>query len=49
MALWEIIPPEEVEVISATGWYGMEGMSVRQEQSPHCERCCLNDICAQII
>lgn len=32
MALWEIIPPEEGSDFCHS-WYGMEGMSVRQEQS----------------
>lgn len=33
------------EVISVTDWCGMEGKSAQARTKPHCERCCLADIC----
>ena len=48
MALWEIIPPEEgSDFCHRLVWHGRDVCTARTK--PHCERCCLNDICAQII
>ena len=48
MALWEIIPPEEgSDLCHRLVWHGRDVCTARTK--PHCERCCLNDICAQII
>ena len=48
MALWEIVPPEEgSDLCHRLVWHGRDVCTARTK--PHCERCCLNDICAQII
>ena len=48
MALWEIVPPEEgSDFCHRLVWHGRDVCTARTK--PHCERCCLNDICAQII
>lgn len=47
MALWKIIPPEEgSEFCHRLVCHGREVCSARTK--PHCERCCLNDICPKI-
>ena len=47
MALWKIIPPEEgSEFCHRLVYHGREVCSVRTK--PHCEQCCLNDICPKI-
>lgn len=47
MALWKIIPPEEgSEFCHRLVYHGREVCSARTK--PHCERCCLNDICPKI-
>ena len=44
MALWKIIPPEEgSEFCHRLVYHGREVCSARTK--PHCEQCCLNDIC----
>ena len=48
MALWKIVPPEEgSDFCHRLVWHGRDVCTARTK--PHCERCCLNDICAQII
>ena len=48
MALWEIVPPEEgSDFCHRLVWHGRDVCTARTK--PHCERCCLNDLCAQII
>ena len=48
MALWEIVPPEEgSDFCHRLVWHGRDVCTARTK--PHCESCCLNDICAQII
>lgn len=43
-ALWKIIPPEEGnEFCHRIVFHGREVCTARTK--PHCERCCLNDIC----
>ena len=45
MALWEIVPPEEgSDFCHRLVWHGRDVCTARTK--PHCERCCLNDICA---
>ena len=47
MALWKIIPPEEgSEFCHRLVYPGREVCSARTK--PHCEQCCLNDICPKI-
>ena len=47
MALWKIIPPEEgSEFCHRLVYHGREVCSARTK--PHCEKCCLNDICPNI-
>lgn len=47
MALWKIIPPKEgSEFCHRLVCHGREVCSARTK--PHCERCCLNDICPKI-
>ena len=47
MALWKIIPPEEgSEFCHRLVYHGGEVCSARTK--PHCEKCCLNDICPKI-
>ena len=47
MALWKIIPPEEgSEFWHRLEYHGREVCSARTK--PHCEQCCLNDICPKI-
>ena len=44
MALWKILPPEEgSDFCHRLVWHGREVCTART--SPHCDRCCLNDIC----
>ncbi len=44
MALWKIIPPGEGnDFCHRLVWHGREICTART--APHCERCCLNDIC----
>lgn len=46
MALWKLIPGEEgSDFCHRLVWHGREICSARTR--PHCERCCLKDICAQ--
>ena len=48
MELWKIILGEEgSDFCHRLVWHGREVCTARTK--PHCERCCLNDICAQII
>ena len=48
MALWKIVPPEEgSDLCHRLVCHGRDVCTARTK--PHCERCCLNDICAQII
>lgn len=47
MALWKIIPLEEgSEFCHRLVYHGREVCSARTK--PHCEKCCLNDICPKI-
>ena len=47
MALWKIIPQEEgSEFCHRLVYHGREVCSARTK--PHCEKCCLNDICPKI-
>lgn len=47
MALWKIIPPEESnDFCHRLVDHGREICTARTK--PHCERCCLNDICKKI-
>ena len=47
MALWKIIPPEEgSDFCHRLVYHGREVCSARTK--PHCEKCCLNDICPKI-
>ena len=47
MALWKIIPPEEgSEFCHRLVYHGREVCAARTK--PHCEQCCLNDICPKI-
>lgn len=47
MVLWKIIPPEEgSEFCHRLVYHGREVCSARTK--PHCEQCCLNDICPKI-
>lgn len=47
VALWKIIPPEEgSEFCHRLVYHGREVCSARTK--PHCEKCCLNDICPKI-
>ena len=44
MALWKIIPPEEgSDFCHRLVFHGREVCTARTK--PHCDRCCLNDIC----
>jgi endonuclease-3 len=44
MALWEIIPPEEgSDFCHRLVYHGRDICTART--TPHCDRCCLNDIC----
>lgn len=46
MALWEIIPPEEgSDFCHRLVFHGRDVCTARTK--PHCEKCCLMDICAQ--
>ena len=48
MALWKIIPPEEGnDLCHRFVLHGRDICSART--TPHCEHCCLQDICAQRI
>ena len=48
MALWKIVPPEEgSDLCHRLVCHGRDVCTARTK--PHCERCCLNDICHQII
>ena len=48
MALWKIIPPEEgSDFCHRLVYHGREVCTARTK--PHCERCCLEDICAKNI
>ena len=48
MALWKIVPPEDgSDLCHRLVCHGRDVCTARTK--PHCERCCLNDICAQII
>ena len=45
MALWKIIPPEEgSDFCHRLVYHGRDVCTARTK--PHCDRCCLNDICA---
>lgn len=47
MALWELIPPEEgSDFCHRLVYHGREVCTARTK--PHCDRCCLNDICPKI-
>ena len=46
MALWKIIPPEEgSDFCHRLVYHGREVCTART--APHCERCCLANICRQ--
>ncbi len=46
MALWKIIPPEEGnDFCHRLVYHGREVCTARTK--PHCDRCCLSDICAK--
>ena len=46
MALWKIIPPEEgSDFCHRLVYHGREICTARTK--PHCDRCCLSDICAK--
>ena len=46
MALWKIIPPEEgSDFCHRLVYHGRELCTARTK--PHCDRCCLSDICAK--
>lgn len=46
MALWKIIPPEEgSDFCHRLVYHGREVCTARTK--PHCDRCCLSDICAK--
>ena len=46
MALWKIIPPEEgSDFCHRLVYHGRDVCTART--APHCEKCCLNDICAK--
>ena len=48
MALWDIIPPEEGNgLCHRLVWHGRDVCTARTK--PHCERCCLADMCAKNI
>lgn len=48
MALWEIIPPEEgSDFCHRLVYHGRDVCTARTK--PHCDQCCLDDICAHII
>ncbi len=48
MELWEIIPPEEgSDFCHRLVYHGRDVCTARTK--PHCERCCLEDICDKII
>ena len=48
MALWKLIPPEEgSDFCHRLVYHGREIFTARTK--PNCDKCCLNDICAQII
>lgn len=48
MALWDIIPPEEGNgLCHRLVWHGRDVCTARTK--PHCERCCLADVCAKNI
>ena len=47
MELWEIIPPEEgSELCHRLVYHGREVCTART--TPHCDRCCLADICKKV-
>ena len=47
MELWKIIPPEEgSELCHRLVYHGREGCTART--TPHCDRCCLADICKKV-
>lgn len=46
MALWKIIPPEEgSDFCHRLVYHGRDVCTARTK--PHCEKCCLNDLCAK--
>ena len=48
MALWKLIPPEEgSDFCHRLVYHGREICTARTK--PYCDKCCLNDICAQKI
>lgn len=48
MALWKLIPPEEgSDFCHRLVYHGRDVCTART--SPHCERCCVSDICAKNI
>ena len=48
MALWKLIPPEEgSDFCHRLVYHGREICTARTK--PYCDKCCLNDICAQRI
>lgn len=48
MALWKIIPPEEgSDFCHRLVYHGREVCTART--TPHCDRCCLNDVCKKNI
>ena len=47
MALWKLIPPEEgSDFCHRLVYHGREVCTARTK--PHCDRCCLNDICPKV-
>ena len=46
MALWKLVPPEEgSDFCHRLVYHGRDGCTARTK--PHCDRCCLSDICAK--
>ena len=46
MILWELIPPQEGnDFCHRLVWHGRDVCTARTK--PHCERCCVNDLCAK--
>lgn len=47
MALWKLVPPEEgSDFCHRLVYHGREVCTARTK--PHCDRCCLSDLCARI-
>jgi endonuclease-3 len=47
MALWKLVPPEEgSDLCHRLVWHGRDVCTART--TPHCDQCCLKDICPKI-